>query len=614
MPPPKFVVCYLCGQQFGTSSLGIHQKQCYSKKLKQWSAAHPSDRGPKPTDPAAMQAQVQAQMQATRSVAHSSSARKPVQSQPSCHKCGVPSEPNAKFCQECGTRQRPPKPAQSSCSKCGASHDPKSRFCEECGSQLAPPSASASATPRPSQPSAARAAPPPSGGNLDEMNQAALDMFRVPCKICGRKFDPERVRKHEDVCRTASRKRKTFDSHKARVEGTDMQGNQRTFVREVKKGLPEKKPESKWRAQHREFIQGIRSARQMSDHMAAGGSARDLPPPPPSHNPDYVQCPHCTRRFNAQAAERHIPRCQNTISRPKPPPGSSFGGGGGGGGGGYGRGPKASALPATSSRRTGASRASASSHDYMGGGGGGGGAFGGSGRRTGPPAGFGGGGGGGGGGGSGPDPRSNVQTTSVLGSGLLAHRAKAPSSYQPTGRTSDLPRVQRNAPAVGGGGGGAGVCNERDCPNNHANHTQGGGGRILNSNVSSSAMYAARDFPCTLPHPFLPQVFRDGWRWLVEQCLRWYEISFATERGSSVAESRQHVACARSVQDTPLTPAFFVRETFLVICFLYEPRNYYRCLASYLNCGAFSCVRPCAMKLKIILHLAGPHTTPARQR
>ena len=38
-------------------------------------------------------------------------------------------------------------------------------------------------------------------------------------------------------------------------------------------------------------------------------------PEPPMVNPDYVQCPHCTRRFNETAAERHIDFCKEQQSR-----------------------------------------------------------------------------------------------------------------------------------------------------------------------------------------------------------------------------------------------------------------------------------------------------------
>lgn len=64
--------------------------------------------------------------------------------------------------------------------------------------------------------------------------------------------------------------------------------------------------------------------------MKSGGKLSDLPPPPPSENPDYVQCPHCGRRFNQAAAERHIPKCA-TMEHNKPKknvPANSRGGAG----------------------------------------------------------------------------------------------------------------------------------------------------------------------------------------------------------------------------------------------------------------------------------------------
>lgn len=73
-----------------------------------------------------------------------------------------------------------------------------------------------------------------------------------------------------------------------------------------------------WRSKHQSFIEAIRYAKKCSQIEKEGGNLADLPPPPPSENPDYVQCPHCTRRFNQTAAERHIPHCKN--SRAKPPP------------------------------------------------------------------------------------------------------------------------------------------------------------------------------------------------------------------------------------------------------------------------------------------------------
>ena len=68
-----------------------------------------------------------------------------------------------------------------------------------------------------------------------------------------------------------------------------------------------------------EFINAIRDAKKVQQHIKRGGKASDLPPPPPSENPDYVLCRFCQRRFAPTVAERHIPKCQNTVNRPAPP-------------------------------------------------------------------------------------------------------------------------------------------------------------------------------------------------------------------------------------------------------------------------------------------------------
>lgn len=74
-----------------------------------------------------------------------------------------------------------------------------------------------------------------------------------------------------------------------------------------------------WRRTHEEFIAAIRAAKMAQAHIASGGKLSDLPPPPPSSNPDYVQCPSCGRRFNEAAAQRHIPKCATyEFNKPKP--------------------------------------------------------------------------------------------------------------------------------------------------------------------------------------------------------------------------------------------------------------------------------------------------------
>ena len=73
-----------------------------------------------------------------------------------------------------------------------------------------------------------------------------------------------------------------------------------------------------WRQKHEDFMNSLRYAKQVTAVQNAGGNIADLPPPPPSQNPDYVECPTCGRRFNETAAERHIPKCKNIKSKPKP--------------------------------------------------------------------------------------------------------------------------------------------------------------------------------------------------------------------------------------------------------------------------------------------------------
>ncbi|KAF8292419.1 putative zinc-finger of a C2HC-type/Double zinc ribbon [Trypanosoma cruzi] len=48
---PQLRVCYLCGQQFGSASIGIHIPQCYAKKVAQWEIADPVTRGKRPKHP-----------------------------------------------------------------------------------------------------------------------------------------------------------------------------------------------------------------------------------------------------------------------------------------------------------------------------------------------------------------------------------------------------------------------------------------------------------------------------------------------------------------------------------------------------------------------------------
>lgn len=131
----------------------------------------------------------------------------------------------------------------------------------------------------------------------------------LPCKICGRTFFPLALKKHGPICqKTATKKRKTFDSSRQRAEGTDI-----PTVKPLKpRPEPPKKP-SNWRRKHEEFIATIRAAKGLDQALKEGGKLP--PPPPPSYDPDYIQCPYCQRRFNENAADRHINFCKEQAAR-----------------------------------------------------------------------------------------------------------------------------------------------------------------------------------------------------------------------------------------------------------------------------------------------------------
>ncbi|KAK5647520.1 hypothetical protein RI129_002412 [Pyrocoelia pectoralis] len=175
------------------------------------------------------------------------------------------------------------------------------------------PVAMSSKSPAKNQVDSARAqtsSRPPSKQNPRAASNVARDDLQA-CQYCNRRFAEDRLATHEDICaKTGKKKRKVYDATKHRVVGTELEA----YTRKPNKSLqqkPQPAPVKKtnWRKKHEEFIGAIRAAKMAQAHVAKGGKLSDLPPPPPSENPDYVQCPHCGRKFNQSAAERHIPKC-----------------------------------------------------------------------------------------------------------------------------------------------------------------------------------------------------------------------------------------------------------------------------------------------------------------
>ncbi|KAM9068391.1 zinc finger C2HC domain-containing protein 1C [Sarcophilus harrisii] len=138
------------------------------------------------------------------------------------------------------------------------------------------------------------------------------------CSYCGRKFHLLRLEKHTNVCcKTQGSKRKVFDSSKARAKGTELE--QYLTWKGPTLAKPEPPKKSTWRQKHESFIRTLRQAREVQQVIARGGNPSDLPPMLPAENPDYIQCPHCSRHFAPKVADRHIPKCKTIKNRPPPP-------------------------------------------------------------------------------------------------------------------------------------------------------------------------------------------------------------------------------------------------------------------------------------------------------
>ncbi|XP_054893728.1 zinc finger C2HC domain-containing protein 1A isoform X1 [Poeciliopsis prolifica] len=138
------------------------------------------------------------------------------------------------------------------------------------------------------------------------------------CKICKRCFFPSVLEKHARICqKAAAKRRRVFDSSRQRAEGTDicvlkpMKAVSQTSAA-AHKAEPPKKP-SNWRKKHEDFIATIRAAKAATQAMRVGAPLP--PPPPPTYDPDYIQCPYCQRRFNENAADRHINFCREQAAR-----------------------------------------------------------------------------------------------------------------------------------------------------------------------------------------------------------------------------------------------------------------------------------------------------------
>ncbi|CAF0852775.1 unnamed protein product [Brachionus calyciflorus] len=153
----------------------------------------------------------------------------------------------------------------------------------------------------------------------DDEDNPFVKIKTYPCDQCGRKFKQESLQKHRKVCSNITKSRKIFDSGRQRADGSDVNYKVTKETRRVQiegeKPIEAIKQTSNWREKHNDFIRSIRNAKGVTEAIRTGAP---LPKFEPSAVPsDYVNCQYCGRNFNRNAAERHIPFCEQQSKRTK---------------------------------------------------------------------------------------------------------------------------------------------------------------------------------------------------------------------------------------------------------------------------------------------------------
>ncbi|XP_073979463.1 uncharacterized protein isoform X6 [Rhodnius prolixus] len=149
----------------------------------------------------------------------------------------------------------------------------------------------------------------PTATRMADLNDGAeKEPILFACGSCNRTFLPEALAKHSKVCeKILMKKRKTFDSSKQRLQGTELEAY--ATLAPVK--TPKKKDDpvirtktspSKWKEKQSDVVKTIQAAKKsLSTTPSAVVTAK------PS---DHQKCPFCERYFGPKAYGRHVDWCK----------------------------------------------------------------------------------------------------------------------------------------------------------------------------------------------------------------------------------------------------------------------------------------------------------------
>eukprot|EP01116_Phalansterium_solitarium_P019817 TRINITY_DN5677_c1_g1_i3.p1 TRINITY_DN5677_c1_g1~~TRINITY_DN5677_c1_g1_i3.p1 ORF type:complete len:498 (+),score=97.30 TRINITY_DN5677_c1_g1_i3:76-1569(+) len=347
---PLGIICYVCGREFFEKSIKIHIPQCLKKRAIEQAKlpAHLRTQIKEPTAfTEALSSNKKLSVEQTNEIAFAAYQASMVE----CQHCGrtFSGQDRLAIHQRACTEYNPmkavrkePEPKLNATFPQGPSPSVRQSMPLPAGSRdLAVPAAAnrpnTAPAPRPASGDEGRRTPrtlapippsrgssrPPSNGQLvmsgvsterpiganipgqygDWSTEPAGDGDLVPCGKCGRKFAASRLGKHEDVCKGPA------PAPARKPAAAAAPASPSKPAAKADDGGP-----SKWQVESMQLQQAMKSMRAY-----ARGEA---PPPPPAAlakaDDGLVPCPHCGRRFNKLAADRHIPGCANVINKPKP--------------------------------------------------------------------------------------------------------------------------------------------------------------------------------------------------------------------------------------------------------------------------------------------------------
>lgn len=147
------------------------------------------------------------------------------------------------------------------------------------------------------------------------------DGTRIECSTCGRKFNPSAIDKHEKICqKVTNKKRKAFDPKEQRkAEGAAEIDSQNAYSKPF--GRQQKKPATqaaskpagklpKWKQQSLQFRQAMNVGKPDQGGGAGGFNPSQEMSGAQETYDDRTECQWCNRKFNEEAAKRHIPLCE----------------------------------------------------------------------------------------------------------------------------------------------------------------------------------------------------------------------------------------------------------------------------------------------------------------